>query len=70
MTAAAAMRQLRSHAGPPLLTAAPGRWRWSDGCAVTVEQITRTETAPTLYHPSPTHVPSAERPMRELEVVP
>ena len=65
-----AMRQLRSHRGPPLWTAAPGRWLWTDGCAVTVEHIHGGHTAATLYHPSPTHRASPEPPMRELAVTP
>lgn len=64
------LRHLREHVQVPLWTAAPGRWQWSDGCAVTVEHIHGGFTAETLYHPSDHHRASDERPMRELTVTP
>lgn len=71
LTASRAMtRQLSTHVQPPLWTAAPGRWQWSDGCAVTVEHIHGEYNATTLYHPGRDHQPSSEKPVRELQVTP
>lgn len=64
-----AQRMLREHRGPRL-TAAPGYYRWPDGCAATVEHIHAEWSAMTLYHPSETHEASDRRPDRDLEVTP
>lgn len=55
MTDKASARGLREHKTPGL-DARPGRYRWPDGCELTVEHIHGGYNAPTIYRMSDRHV--------------